>query len=248
MADSETDFAVGDEFSPRHTNIKHSKKKNETHTPLNPKARTTPKLRWSATIVAIASLFGLAQLNSCDSNTESIGNYAAANHRDFLPDLTLTDQNGRAISLASLKGKPVLFDFIYTTCPGPCLVLTTRMKAIADELGPALASKAWFVSITVDPEHDSPAALRAYAKEQGADRAGWLFLAGTPADVDRVMAQFELKRSRAADGTVDHVLEFFLVGADGRPLLQYLASDVNPAKIAGDVRDAIAGRRLADRR
>jgi protein SCO1/2 len=199
-------------------------------------------------LMLVATLVSGLTIAGCDSNTTSIGDQTSADHRDCLPDLTLTDQNGRAISLASLKGKAVLFDFIYTTCPGPCLVLTTRMKAIADELGPALGSSAWFVSVTVDPEHDSPAALRAYAKEQGADRAGWLFLAGTPADVDRVMAQFELKRSRSADGTVDHVLEFFLVGADGRPLLQYLASDVNPAKVAGDVREVIAGRRLADRR
>src|ERR1700683_4755763 len=71
----------------------------------------------------------------CDSNSESIGSYSSAEKRDCLPDLTLTDQNGRKVSLASLKGKPVLFDFIYTTCPGPCLVLTARMKAIADHLG-----------------------------------------------------------------------------------------------------------------
>jgi protein SCO1/2 len=194
-------------------------------------------------VMLIAALASGLIIAGCNSNTESIGDYSVADHRDCLPDLSLTDQNGRTISLASLKGKPVLFDFIYTTCPGPCLVLTTRMKAIADELGAALGSRAWFVSITVDPEHDSPAALRAYAKEQGADRDGWLFLTGAPADVERVMAAFKLKRARAGDGTVEHVLEFFLVSADGDPLKQYLASDVNPAKVAGDLREVIAGQR-----
>jgi protein SCO1/2 len=186
-------------------------------------------------------------LTGCDSNTESLGTYSSAQPRDCLPDQPLTDQNGRRLSLASLKGKPVLFDFVYTSCPGPCQALTMRMKAIADELGPALGAKAWFVSITVDPEHDSPAALQAYAREQGADRKGWLFLTGSPADIEREMALFRLKRQREADGSIDHVLEFFLVGADGRPLLQYLASDVSPAKVAGDVQDVIAGKRLAGR-
>jgi protein SCO1/2 len=199
-----------------------------------------------ALLLAIVLVSGLT-IAGCDSNTASIGDQTSAGHRDCLPDLTLTDQNGRAISLASLKGKPVLFDFIYTTCPGPCLVLTMRMKAIARELGPAFGSEVSFVSITVDPEHDRPAALRAYAKEQAADRKGWLFLTGAPADVDRVMANFKLERQREADGTVDHVLEFFLVGADGGPLKQYLASDVSPAKVAGDLRDVIAAQRLADR-
>lgn len=193
-------------------------------------------------LVATGGALGLA---ACDSNSESIGSYSSAEKRDCLPDLTLTDQNGRKISLASLKGKPVLFDFIYTTCPGPCLVLTARMKAVAEHLGGALGSQASFVSVTVDPEHDGPSALKAYAKEQGADRAGWYFLTGPPADVDRLMAQFKLRRQREADGSVDHVLEYFLVGADGQPLLQYLADDMNPAKVAGDLQDVIAGKQLA---
>ena len=84
------------------------------------------------------------------------------------------------VSLASLKGKPVLFDFIYTTCPGPCLLLTARMKKIADRLGSKLGTDARIVSITVDPEHDHPEQLRSYASAQGADINGWLFLTGTP--------------------------------------------------------------------
>jgi protein SCO1/2 len=196
--------------------------------------------------VMLVAAGGTLALVGCDSNSESIGSYSSAEKRDCLPDLTLTDQNGRKLSLASLKGKPVLFDFIYTTCPGPCLVLTARMKAIADHLGGALGSQASFVSVTVDPEHDGPSALKAYAKEQSADLAGWYFLTGPPADVDRLMAQFKLRRQREADGSVDHVLEYFLVGADGQPLVQYLADDANPAKVAGDLQDVIAGKRLVD--
>ena len=103
-------------------------------------------------------------LNGCDSNTAPVGTTSPETSRNCLPDLKLIDQNGREMSLSSLRGKPVLFDFIYTTCPGPCLVLTQRMKAIADRLGPDLGTKAWFVSVTVDPEHDRPATLHAYAK------------------------------------------------------------------------------------
>jgi protein SCO1 len=187
-----------------------------------------------------------AGVSACNSNTEAISSSTSAETRDCLPNLTLLDQNGHAISLASLKGKPVLFDFIYTTCPGPCLVLTARMKSIADHLGAALGPQASFVSITVDPEHDGPAVLKAYAKEQGAERPGWFFLTGPPAQIDHLMGLFNLRRQREADGSVDHVLEFFLVGANGHPLLQYLADDTNPAKVAGDLEDAIAGKRLAD--
>jgi protein SCO1 len=196
-------------------------------------------------LLAFLTFLTSAILVSCNSNTQSIGSDSSTEQRDCLPPLTLTDQTGREFSLASLKGKPVLFDFIYTTCPGPCLVMTARMRSIANELGASVGTKVWLVSVTVDPEHDGPAALKAYAKEQGAEREGWYFLTGAPPTIDELMDQFKLKRKREPDGTVDHVLEFFLIGPNGNPLMQYLASDTNPMKIAADVQQVIDGGRLA---
>lgn len=176
----------------------------------------------------------------CNRGVERTGAYSASSTSDCLPNLTFTDQNGKKVSLASLKGKPVLFDFVYTSCPGPCLMLTSRMRLIANRLGPLLGSKVWFVSVTVDPEHDGPAELLNYAKQQGANQDGWLFLTGTPADIEQLMSQFKLVRQREADGTVDHVLEFFLVGPDGRQLYQYAASHAEPALVSSDIRQAAA--------
>jgi len=185
---------------------------------------------------------------ACNKGVEEPGAYTGAGNADCLPEITLTDQHGHNVSLASLKGKPVLFDFFYTTCPGPCLMLTARMRRIANELGSTLGTKAWLVSVTVDPEHDHVQQLADYTKEQGVpDNPGWLFLTGTPQQVDEVMARFKLRRQRESDGSVDHVLEFFLVGADGHELVQYLATDTNPTKIAGDLERAAAGERVASR-
>lgn len=159
-------------------------------------------------------VFGCAvTLIGCRQQAEVKGEHGGSAVRDAsdcLPDITLFDQYGRKVSLASLKGKPVLFDFIYTTCPGPCLLLTTRMKKIADRLGSKLGTDARIVSITVDPEHDHPEQLRAYASAQGANVDGWLFLTGTPKQIDYVMARFKLFRHRENDGTVDHFLLFCL--------------------------------------
>ena len=149
----------------------------------------------------------LAGAIACNKGVEEPPPSAMASGPDCLPDITLTDMHGHKISLASLKRKPVLFDFFYTTCPGPCLMLTARMKRIADELGPMLGTRAWLVSVTVDPEHDRPQQLVDYTKEQGvADTKGWLFLTGTPQQIDQVMARFKLRRQREPDGSVDHVL------------------------------------------
>jgi protein SCO1/2 len=180
----------------------------------------------------------LVLAGGCDNNTESAISYAAPGQADCLPAIRLLDQYGRPFLLASLKGKPVLFDFFYTTCPGPCLVLTARMRAVADTLGDSLGSTASFVSVTVDPERDTAPQLLAYAKEQRAERKGWWFLTGTPAQIDALMARFKLIRQHESDGSVDHVLEFFLVGPDGHLRFQYLASEVHSERIAADIERA----------
>ena len=201
------------------------------------------KLAFVAIMVTLAGAMTLTGCRQPAQDAQDIGErggFEVRNLSDCLPDITLVDQNGRNVSLASLKGKPVLFDFIYTTCPGPCLVLTSRMKQIANRLGPKLGTEARIVSITVDPEHDHPAELNAYAKAQGADVNGWLFLTGTPKQIDDVLARFDLIRKHEADGTVDHVLEFFLVDANGKALLQYMGEKAEPDRVASDVERAAA--------
>jgi protein SCO1/2 len=193
--------------------------------------------RFSLVMIALIILPAFAA-PGCNRSAERTGAYAPTGSDDCLPDITLTDQNGKKVSLASLKGKTVLFDFIYTTCPGPCLMLTSRMRLIAKRIGPMLGDRVWFVSVTVDPEHDGPTQLLDYSKQQGADEKGWLFLTGSPAQIEQVMSQFKLVRQREADGTVDHVVEFFLVGPDGKQLYQYVASHADPATVASDIEQA----------
>jgi hypothetical protein len=97
-----------------------------------------------ATMLLVVVIVAVSATGCCQ-RTEHIdekGGLVMSDTSDRLPDITLIDQHGQKVSLSSLKGKPVLFDFIYTTCPGPCLLLTSRMKAIATQLGPALGKEA----------------------------------------------------------------------------------------------------------
>jgi len=166
---------------------------------------------------------------------EAAGDYPASNGNNCLPDVSLIDQHGKTISLASLKGKPVLIDFIYTSCASTCPVLTAKIAAVARELGPALGANVTIVSITLDPEHDSPAQLAAYAKSQTADNNGWLFLTGKPADIDQVLAAFKLRRMRESDGSIMHSVSAFLLGPDGHQIRQYNALDVSARAVAADI-------------
>jgi protein SCO1 len=195
-------------------------------------------------ILTFAGAIGLCACQEKNARTsdESAG-FAVSNSTDCLPaDITLLDQNGQKVVLSSLKGKPTLVDFIYTSCTDECLALTQRMKTIATGLGPALGTKARFVSITVDPEHDRPAQLLSYANQQGANLNGWLFLTGTPKQIEDAMARFDLIRQREADGSVDHVLDVFLLAPNGHVLLEYMGEKISPGRAVADIDAAAAGK------
>jgi protein SCO1 len=200
------------------------------------------KFRFPRVAAWLSLLGALAILPGCKFAHEYLpaGAYATSSTTNCLPNITLQDQAGQPVNLSSLKGKPVLIDFIYTSCPGPCLVLTARMKKIARDLGPQLGRDITLVSVTVDPEHDGPKQLAYYAKEQGAVFPGWYFLTGTPQQIDNVLANFKLKRVKEADGSIDHIIDFFMLSPDGLEARVYNPDEIGPEAIAADVESTFA--------
>src|SRR6266478_1490607 len=106
------------------------------------------------------------------------------------PDFALLDQDGAGFTLASLRGKVVVVTFIYTRCNQACPLLTTKMASAQERLGADFGSRVHFVSISVEPEVDTPAVLRAYAKAHSANLAGWSFLTGSPSAVEDVESSY----------------------------------------------------------
>jgi protein SCO1 len=153
-----------------------------------------------------------------------------------LPAAHFVDQEGNPVDFASLKGKWLLVDFIYTRCPGPCELMTNRLAHVADQLKTDLGKNVEFVSITLDPEHDGPKQLRDWAQAQDALRTGWLFLTGSLQNVEEVMAPFHVKRRVESNGEIDHVIEVFLVGPIGHERRQYSPYEATPKAIANDVK------------
>lgn len=102
-----------------------------------------------------------------------------------VPTFTLTDQSGRPFGTAQLAGKVAVVDFIYTRCGASCPTLTAQMA----KLQAAFQGQAGlqFVSISVDPLHDTPAVLARYGRQFGADFSGWAFLTGPQDRIDALM-------------------------------------------------------------
>ena len=153
------------------------------------------------------------------------------------PDFALTSQDGKEVRLEDFRGKVVAVAFIYASCPDVCPLLTDKMARVQDELGPAFGKEVAFLSITVDPERDTPEVLKGYADAFDADLAGWSFLTGTPAAVREVARRYGVAVAPAADGGVDHTLLTTLVDRSGAMRVQYLGYRFDEEEFRHDLLD-----------
>ena len=96
-------------------------------------------------------------------------------------DFTLTNQDGQVTTLADLTNRVWVADIIFTRCAGPCPIITGYMKSLEDAL--PKTSNARLVTLTTDPDFDTPAMMKRYGERFGADFSRWLFLTGTKAEI-----------------------------------------------------------------
>lgn len=136
-----------------------------------------------------------------------------------LPEFTMTavgPSGERDFGLADMKGRVWVADFIFTSCAGPCPLITARMAELAGRLPATIG----LLTVTVDPERDDAARLRAYARRHGADLSRWVFLRGDARRTyELVFAGFRSAMSSdpsAPSGErVSHSTRFALVDREG---------------------------------
>jgi protein SCO1 len=151
------------------------------------------------------------------------------------PEFVLTSQDGAPITLADFRGKVVAVTFILTMCTATCPVLTPMMSFVQDQLGNDFGTKIAFVSITVDPERDTPDVLKQYAQAFGADFAGWSFLTGSPEAIREVTHRYGVYASKTADGDVEHTFLTSIVDSRGILRVQYLGVRFDPEEFRRDL-------------
>lgn len=155
-----------------------------------------------------ASLMGLYLL----STTQSQATEDTLPVISTLPDFSLTSDKGTSLSKADLAGKIWIADFIFTSCAGPCPEMTRSMAALAEKM--KLYPNVQFVSVSVDPETDTPEVLARYGERFGADPARWHFLTG-PIEQIQALAVEGFKIG-SVDDPVIHSTKFCLVDGEGR--------------------------------
>lgn len=131
-----------------------------------------------------------------------------------IPSFELTDQDGRAFSRARLNGKIWIADFVFTSCAGTCPQMTQKMAG----LQATLPAEIELVSFSVDPARDTPAILKRYGKQWGADFTRWHFLTGPEKEIGRLTKDgFRLSYAEGTDPDepVIHSVRFVLIDKAG---------------------------------
>jgi protein SCO1 len=159
------------------------------------------------------------------------------------PDFALTDQDGRPFRFVKARGKVVVTTFVFTTCPDVCPLLSAKFAGIQRALREKKMDDYLLLSITTDPERDTPAALKAYAERYQADFGHWLFLTGSTGDLEKVWKGFGVTVKKTADGQVQHTALTTLVDRRGIRRIDYYTDKWTEKEILRDIASLDAPKR-----
>lgn len=167
----------------------------------------------------------------------------ALNVGDAVPDYKFTNHLGQAISLAQYQGQALAITFIFTRCPFPlfCPRMTDNFVATQNQLkaqpnGP----KNWqLLSLSFDPENDTPAVLKNYAAQHAFDPAHWSFATGDLLTIDGITEQFGLQFWRQ-DGSINHNLRTVVIDGRGRVQRIFSGNEWKPEELMAEMVKAAA--------
>jgi protein SCO1/2 len=136
---------------------------------------------------------------------------------DTAPDFVLFDQNGRVVNSARFRGRQVMLNFIYSRCPvaNMCPLSTTKMIETQKLARASGVPNVEFVSVTLDPAHDTPGVLRDYADDRGIDTSNFSFLTGPEPAIRDLLTQFGVIAEFKGD-ILDHTLATLLIDEKGK--------------------------------
>jgi protein SCO1/2 len=161
---------------------------------------------------------------------------------DVVPDVPLTDQSAKTVRFSDWRGQVLAVTFVYTRCPLPdfCPRMDRNFSSVRRSLDadPALRDRVHLVSVSFDPERDTPAVLRAHANTLGADPRSWSYVTGTPDAIATLASRFGVSTIRESDpaSTITHNLRTAIVDGAGRLVSVRSGNDWTPEALLQDIR------------
>ncbi len=163
-----------------------------------------------------------------------------------LRELRLTDQHGEAVNTSEFGGHVLLLNFMFTRCPGPCPRLTQLLAKTRSQLPSKVRERVRLLSISVDPEHDTPDVLDAFAKSQSVDVPEWRFARISAEQLNLLSQRLMVFDPGSAPEPSAHSMRIYLFDGDGRPLQHYDGNVIESGRLAREVVSADAISRAPD--
>ena len=157
-----------------------------------------------------------------------------------IADFSLTDQNGKPLKFRATRGKVVLVSFIYTSCPDICPLMTASMRQVQESLVRSEQKSVYLLSVTTDPEIDTPDVLKSYGGRYQADFSNWSFLTGERRELARVWKAFGVNVQRIGRGLVNHTSLTAVVDNKGTMRYAYYGSSPTDKVVLQDIRRLLA--------
>lgn len=193
-------------------------------------------------------------ISRVSESSSTMPQVAQAKEGDEVPNYTLRNQDDREISIHDYRGKALLLTFIYTRCPVPdyCTLMSNNFAEVDRELGqdPELYAKTHLLSISIDPEYDTPKVLRSYGaahtgRYQNETFAHWEFAAGTKEQVKDIAGYFGLHYYPDKDQII-HNLRTVIVGPDGKVAKILSENKWKPDEAVDALRQSLASQDFQD--
>lgn len=159
---------------------------------------------------------------------------------DAMPVFTLTNEQGERITLDNYRGRPFVLTFIFTRCPMPnfCPRMSNNFAQLqqAIQSGSGAVAETRLLSITLDPQFDTPAVLKEYGAHNAADPKIWNFATGDPTEIDRLTHAFAVYRQNEG-GTISHGLTTALLDRNGNVAKLWRGNGWTPAEVIAAIGD-----------
>ena len=203
------------------------------------------RVGWLASVLLVAGPAVADELRGADEAAMLRTSQAAIGR--VLGDHAFTDQDGRPLRIADLRGRPVVLNLIYTNCYYVCSGLTVHLRDVVGIAREALGRDGFSVlTVGFDAKHDTPARMRSYGVERAIDDARWHFASTDTATVRRLAEDVGFTWAMSPLG-FDHVTQVTVIDGEGRVVEQVYGQDFAPPALIEPLKQLVWGR-SAERR
>lgn len=159
----------------------------------------------------------------------------------YVDDYTLTDSNGKIVKVSDFLGKPLVVNFIYTSCSDSCLIISQALMNAVSVAHEALGKDSFSViTIGFDSASDSPEQMRSFAARQGLEQSSWRFLSGDLLTILNLSNTLGFVFYPSSNG-FDHLSQVTVIGADGKVYRQVYGENFEPPRLVDPLKELVFG-------